>query len=63
MTKYTKSRDIKLTTPIGLYNEILAVMKEGDRWLTPQQFVMEAVREKIERWRTEHEQPPKTKGV
>jgi hypothetical protein len=54
MTKYTKDRAILLKLPIGIYDEILYVMKVENRWLTPQDFIKNALNEYLSQWKKEH---------
>ena len=53
MSKYAKTKDVKITMPLALYEEILEVLKEENMWSYPQSYIIEAVREKIERWKKE----------
>ncbi|MGC8981908.1 MAG: ribbon-helix-helix domain-containing protein, partial [Minisyncoccia bacterium] len=45
---------ITLQIPEGLLKEINEIMKIDDKWITIQDFVREAIKEKIERWKKEH---------
>jgi hypothetical protein len=54
MSKYAKTKDVKITMPLALYEEILEVLKEENMWSYPQSYIIEAVKEKIERWKKEH---------
>ncbi len=45
---------ITLQIPEGLLNEINNIMKIDDKWITVQDFIREAIKEKIERWKKEH---------
>ena len=54
MVKYTDSHLVGIKVPIGVYEDILKIMKENNAWLSPQGFILEAVREKIEKWKKEH---------
>jgi hypothetical protein len=40
--------------PIGMYEEILKIMEIEKKWNSPQQFVQDAVNEKVEKWKKEH---------
>jgi hypothetical protein len=46
--------------PVGLYQEMMRLIEEGEQWPKPprQSFIIEAVKEKIERWRAEHPTGP-----
>ena len=54
MSKYAKTKDVKITMPSALYEEILEVLKEENMWSYPQSYIIEAVKEKIEKWKKEH---------
>ena len=53
MSKYAETKDVKITLPLALYDEILDVIKEQKMWAYPQAFIIEAIKEKLER--TEHD--------
>jgi UTP:GlnB (protein PII) uridylyltransferase len=40
--------------PIGIYNEMLTIMDKEQKWNSPQQFIQDALNEKIERWKKDH---------
>ncbi len=55
MSKYAETKDVKVTIPIGLYNEMIAIVKSPNtRWNYPQNFIISAIEEKIERWKSEN---------
>ena len=54
MSKYAKTKDVKITMPLALYEEILEVLKEENMWSYPQSYIIEAVKEKVEKWKKEH---------
>ncbi|WP_428086275.1 hypothetical protein [Caldisericum sp.] len=54
MVKYTETKPVLLKLPKGIYDNILEIMKVENSWLTPQDFIKEAIKEKIERWKKEH---------
>jgi hypothetical protein len=54
MSRYAKTKDVKITIPLALYDELLLVMQKENIWAYPQVFILEAIREKIERWKKEH---------
>ena len=54
MSKYAKTKDVKVTMPLALYEEVLEVLRKESMWSYPQSFIIEAVKEKIEKWRKEH---------
>lgn len=49
MSKYAKTKDVKITLPLALYDEILQTMREENLWGYPQAFIIDAIREKLER--------------
>lgn len=59
MTKYSKTHNVNLTVPNAIYEDILVVIGAEQRWLSPQQFILEALNEKIEKWKEAHQ----TSGV
>lgn len=54
MGPYSKTKDIKLTLPDGIYQEILYMMDKEQKWAYPQHFIIEAINEKLEIWEKEH---------
>ena len=54
MSKYAKTKDVKVTMPLALYEEVLEVLRKESMWSYPQSFIIEAVKEKIEKWKEEH---------
>lgn len=59
MTKYSKTHNVNLTVPSAIYEDILVVLGAEQRWLSPQQFILEAANEKLQEWKKEHQ----TSGV
>lgn len=59
MTKYAQTIDVKLTLPLDIYNDVIEILKTNPRWSYPQNFIIEAVDEKIEKWKEAHQ----TSGV
>ncbi len=53
---YVKTEQVNVRLPIGIYEEILRVMNEEKKWNSPQQFIQDALNEKIDRWKREHEE-------
>ncbi|MHB8395708.1 MAG: hypothetical protein ACYDAZ_00665 [Thermoplasmataceae archaeon] len=53
-TPYVKTEQVNVRLPIGIYDEILRVMNEEKKWNSPQQFIQDALNEKIDRWKREH---------
>ena len=47
---------VKLTLqlPVGLNNEINAVVEKHDLWMSSQDFIREAIKEKLEKWKKDH---------
>ncbi len=48
---------ITIAFPKGMLTEIESIVNVEQSWLSSQEFVRDAVKEKIERWKKEH--PPK----
>jgi hypothetical protein len=53
-SSYVKTEQVNLRLPIGLYNEILSIMEKEKKWNSPQQFIQDALNEKLDRWHKEH---------
>jgi len=51
---YVKTMQVNLRLPIGLYDEIIKIMENEKKWNSPQQFIQDALNEKIDRWNKEH---------
>jgi len=51
-----KSELVGIRFPKAVYDEMVAIISTDDRWPYParQSFILEAVKEKIDRWRKEH---------
>lgn len=45
---------VGITLPDGIYEEMVAIIETDRRWFDRVEFVREAVKEKIERWKKEH---------
>lgn len=45
---------VGLRVPVGLHQEMVAVIHSANQWKDRQAFILEAVKEKIERWRKEN---------
>ena len=48
---------VTIAFPKGMLSEIESIIDREQSWLSMQEFVRDAVKEKIERWKKEH--PPK----
>jgi hypothetical protein len=59
MSKYAKTKDVKIAVPMAIYNEMIRLISTEDKWAYPQNFVIDAINEKIEKLRKEHQ----TSGV
>ena len=55
--EYVETIQVNVRLPIGIYGEIIRIMNNEKRWNSPQQYIQDALNEKIERWKKEH--PPK----
>ena len=53
MSGYAKTKDVKITMPMGIYDEMIEILKAEEKWAYPQNFILEAVTEKIERLKDE----------
>jgi UTP:GlnB (protein PII) uridylyltransferase len=51
---YVKTEQVNIRLPIGLYDEMLTIMNKEQKWNSPQQFIQDALNEKIERWKKDH---------
>ena len=54
MSQYAKTKDVKITMPQGIYNEMVDILEKEEKWMYPQNFIIEAINEKIEKWKKEH---------
>lgn len=47
---------VGIRIPLGLYREMMAIVDSANLWSDPprQNFILEAIKEKIERWSSEH---------
>jgi hypothetical protein len=43
-----------MTIPMGLYEEMVAILESERRWADRVDFIREAIKEKVERWNREH---------
>ena len=53
-SSYVKTEQVNLRLPIGLYNEMLSIMEKEKKWNSPQQFIQDALNEKLDRWHKDH---------
>lgn len=53
-SSYVKTEQVNLRLPIGLYNEMLTIMEKEKKWNSPQQFIQDALNEKLDRWHKDH---------
>ena len=51
---YVKTVPVNLRLPEGIYEDILRIIAKERRWNSPQQFIQDALNEKIEKWYNEH---------
>jgi UTP:GlnB (protein PII) uridylyltransferase len=54
MPPKTKGRQVNIFFPEGLYDDMAEVMEKANTWMNVQEFVRDAVKEKIDRWHREH---------
>ncbi|MHB8430183.1 MAG: hypothetical protein ACYDDZ_06585 [Acidimicrobiales bacterium] len=45
---------VTVSLPEGIYSDMIGVIETDRRWFDRVEFVREAVKEKIERWKKEH---------
>ena len=50
-----KTRNIGVRMPVGMVDEIERIMEKEQTYLSVQEFVRLAAKEKIEKWKKEHE--------
>ena len=51
---YVKTIPVNLRLPEGLYEEILEILSSERKWNSPQQFIQDALNEKLEKYHREH---------
>ena len=51
---YVQTHYVGLRLPIGFYEDIIELMNSERRWNSPQEWIKDAIQEKIERWKKEH---------
>lgn len=51
---YVKTVPVNLRLPDGIYEEILEILQSERKWNSPQQFIQDALNEKIDRWKKDH---------
>jgi hypothetical protein len=51
---YVKTVPVNLRLPEGLYEEIIKILEKERKWNSPQQFIQDALNEKIDRWKKDH---------
>lgn len=54
MPPKTKGKQVNIYFPEGLYDEMTNVMERANNWMNVQEFVRDAVKEKIDRWKKDH---------
>jgi metal-responsive CopG/Arc/MetJ family transcriptional regulator len=54
MPPKTKGKQVNIYFPEGLYDEMAKVMERANAWMNVQEFVRDAVKEKVERYYKEH---------
>ena len=53
-SSYVKTEQVNLRLTIGLYNKMLSIMEKEKKWNSPQQFIQDALNEKLDRWHKDH---------
>lgn len=51
---YVKTVPVNLRLPEGLYEEIIKILEKERKWNSPQQYIQDALNEKIDRWKKDH---------
>jgi hypothetical protein len=53
---HAPTEKVGLRIPLGLYREMMAIVDSANLWSEPprQNFILEAIKEKIERWSSQH---------
>ena len=51
---YVKTVPVNLRLPEGLYEEIIKILEKERKWNSPQQFIQDALNEKIDHWKKDH---------
>jgi hypothetical protein len=51
---YVKTVPVNLRLPEGLYEEIIRILEKERKWNSPQQFIQDALNEKIDHWKKDH---------
>ena len=54
MPPRVNGKQINIFFPDGLFNEMVSVMDSANTWMNVQEFVRDAVKEKIEKYHREH---------
>ena len=54
MPPRTKGKQVNIYFPEGLIDEMATVMEEANVWMNIQEFVRDAVKEKVDRYYKEH---------
>jgi hypothetical protein len=53
-SSYVEIKRLQLRIPIGLYDEMMRIINLEKKWNSPQQFIQDALNEKIDRWKKDH---------
>jgi hypothetical protein len=51
---YVKTEYLGIRLPEGIYEEMIRIMDKEKKWNSPQQFIQDALNEKIDHWKKEH---------
>jgi hypothetical protein len=53
---HAPTEKVGLRIPLGLYREMMTIVDSANLWSDPprQNFILEAIKEKIERWSSQH---------
>jgi metal-responsive CopG/Arc/MetJ family transcriptional regulator len=50
----TRGEKVNVLIPEGMISQVDEIMKKDASWISVQEFIRQAVAEKIERWKKEH---------
>jgi len=59
---YVSTEYLGVRLPIGIYQEMIKIMDKEKKWNSPQQFIQDALNEKIERRKKLNYEPPSKKA-
>jgi hypothetical protein len=54
VTVVTRGQKINILIPEGMIKQIEEIMKRDPSWISTQEFIRQAISEKVERWYSDH---------